>query len=255
MEQTKIRSLAKGISVGLWVDLEASWAFASGREPTVTCKRTWASDSGIEEIFKLGSLCVLRQLGPAVFCLSAGYNHILLLGLGLLRRDGLPRPPSLLGSPLSGLHPGYRRLTSPGTPNLLRYDERLQQTDGDVFRLNEALQGGDISQAWLVWSHAAEAALVDACRLAGGPEPERGVKLDRGAAQFSAVRLGGPKMHSARARCADPGDGAQVDLYRDSSIAPLIDLRRRLRAVLDVVCAIDRSGYSLARGLLSPVRC
>ena len=66
---------------------------------------------------------------------------------------------------------------------------------------------------------------------------------------FSVVWLGGPEMRSARSRCADPGDGAQVDLYRDSSIAPLIHLRRRLRSVLDVVAAISRSGYSLARGL------
>ena len=41
-------------------------------------------------------------------------------------------------------------------------------------------------------------------------------------AQFPVVRVGGPKMRSARSRCADPGDGAQVYLYRDrdSSIAP-----------------------------------
>ena len=130
------------------------------------------------------------------------------------------------------------------------YDERLQLIDvGDVFRLDDALEGGDISQAWLVWSHAAEAALVDAYRLAGRPEPERGVRLGRGGARFSVVRLGGPKMRSARARCADPGDGAQVDLYRDRSTAPLIDVRRRLKAVLDVVGAIDRSWYSLPRGL------
>ena len=83
--------------------------------------------------------------------------------------------------------------------------------------------------------------------MAGGPELERGVKLGWGVARFSVVKLGGPKMRSARARCADPGDGAQVDQYRDSSIAPLIELRRRLRAVLDVVGAICRSGYSLAR--------
>ena len=31
--------------------------------------------------------------------------------------------------------------------------------------------------------------------------------------------------------------------------APLIDLRRRLRSVLDVIGAVNRSGYSLARGL------
>ena len=40
VEPTKIPCLAKGISAGLWVDLEASWAAASGRGPAVTCKRT-----------------------------------------------------------------------------------------------------------------------------------------------------------------------------------------------------------------------
>ena len=39
VEPMKIPSLAKGISAGLWVDLESSWAFALGREPAVTCKR------------------------------------------------------------------------------------------------------------------------------------------------------------------------------------------------------------------------
>ena len=45
-------------------------------------------------------------------------------------------------------------------------------------------------------------------------------------------------MRSARARCADPGDGAQVDLYRDSSTAPLIVLRRKSRAILGC-CWLD----------------
>ena len=118
----------------------------------------------------------------------------------------------------------------------------------DVFRLDGALLDGDVSQAWLIWSHA-ENALADAYRLAGGPEPDRGVKLGRGYSRFSLVRLGGPKMRCARSRCADPGDGAQVDLYRDNSKASLIHLRRRLRSVLDVVGAVNRSGYSLVRGL------
>ena len=56
-------------------------------------------------------------------------------------------------------------------------------------------------------------------------------------------------MRKARAGCADPGDGAQIDLYRDSSAAPLVDLRRRLRAVLDVLVAVRRSGFSVSRCL------
>ena len=247
VEPMKIPSLAQGISAGLWVDLGSSWAFALEREPAVTCKRTWESDSGNRRDFQIGCPCVLRQFGPVVFHLIVGYNHILLLGLGLLRKGGLPRSPSLLDSP-SSLWPASwlsavdisRDSKSAEVRRVWEiFDESLQLIDAeDVFRLNDALQGGDVSQARLVWYHAAEvaeAALVDAYRLAGGPEPDRGVKLGRGAARFS---VGGPKMRSAHARCAGPGDSAQVDLYRDNSIVPLIDLRRRLR-----------SGYSLARGL------
>ena len=32
-------------------------------------------------------------------------------------------------------------------------------------------------------------------------------------------------------------------------MAPLVDLRRRLRAVLDVILAIGRSGFTVSRGL------
>ena len=73
--------------------------------------------------------------------------------------------------------------------------------------------------------------------------------MGRGVARFNTVRLGGTKVRKARARCSDPGDGAQVDLYRDTSIAPLVDLRRRFRAVLDVIGAMRRSGFSVSRGL------
>ena len=54
VEPSKIPSLAKGMSAGLWVDLEYSWAFALGREPSVTCKRTWESDSGNRRDFQIG---------------------------------------------------------------------------------------------------------------------------------------------------------------------------------------------------------
>ena len=130
------------------------------------------------------------------------------------------------------------------------YDERLAFIPAsDTLCLENALQAGDLSHAWRVWSSAAENALVAAFCLAGGPVPERGFHLGRGVACFNKVRLGGPKVRKARARCADPGDGAQVDLYRDASAAPLVDLRRRLRAVLDVLVAIRRSGFSVSRGL------
>ena len=95
----------------------------------------------------------------------------------------------------------------------------------------------------MAWSSAAETALVDAYRF--------GWNLGRGAVRFDKVRLGGPKVRKARARCADHGDGAQV-LYRERSVALLVELRRRLRAVLDEVGSICRSGFSVAGDLELP---
>ena len=256
-EPTKIPSLAKGISAGLWVDLEACWAYASGGEPAVTCKRTRASDSGDRRDFQIGCpLCAAAVRSCSVLLERWTQPHLAVRYWFVAERWTAKVTQPVRFTPLwpASWLSAVDKSRDSKSVEVRRvweiYDEKLQLIDaGDVFRSDETLQGGDISQAWLLWSHAAEAALVDAYRLAGGPEPERGVKLGRGAARFSVVRLGGPKMRSARARCADPGDGAQVDLCRDSGIAPLIDLRRRSRAVLDVVGAIGRSGYSLARGL------
>ena len=38
-------------------------------------------------------------------------------------------------------------------------------------------------------------------------------------------------------------------MYRDSSIAPLVDLRRRLKVVMDVFGEIVRDGFTLGRSL------
>ena len=46
-------------------------------------------------------------------------------------------------------------------------------------RLDESLDAGDVSRAWLVWSRAAETALVDAHQFSGGPIPGRCMVLGR----------------------------------------------------------------------------
>ena len=64
------------------------------------------------------------------------------------------------------------------------YDDRLQfMSRDDVVALDESIDAGDVSRAWLVWSAAAEAALADAYRFAGGPVPEKGFVMGRGTAR------------------------------------------------------------------------
>ena len=82
------------------------------------------------------------------------------------------------------------------------YDDRLQFMFGqDALLLDEALDPGDVSQAWLILSGAAETALTDAYRFSGGPVPNRGLVLGRGSALFRVLRLGGHKVWKARGKC------------------------------------------------------
>ena len=128
------------------------------------------------------------------------------------------------------------------------YGERLQfMSREDALNLDEALLNGDVSSAWMVWSTAAEKALADAFQLAGGPVPSRGLVLGRSMVRMRTVRLGGPIVRSVRRNAADVGEVDDVSLYRDSSAAPVLDLRRKLKAVLNLLDAIVRCGASLAR--------
>ena len=54
VEPTSIRCLAKGISAGLWVDLEEAWALAAGLRPSPTCKRSWSAAGGHRRDFMVG---------------------------------------------------------------------------------------------------------------------------------------------------------------------------------------------------------
>ena len=128
------------------------------------------------------------------------------------------------------------------------YDERLQfLSRQDALQLGESLDAGDVSRAWLVWSGAAEAALTDAYHFSGGPLPGWSLVLGRESASFRAVRLGGHKVRRARGNVADAHDAADF-FCRDSSIAPLLDMRRRFKAVMDVLDAMIRNGISLSVG-------
>ena len=130
------------------------------------------------------------------------------------------------------------------------YDERLQfMSRHDALLLDASLAAGDVSQAWAVWSGAVESSHVDAYRFSGGPLPSRGLVLGRGRGSFRVVKLGGHKVRKARGYAADAHDAGDVSLYRDSSIAPLLDLGRRFKAVMEVVDAMIRYGVSLSRSI------
>ena len=77
----------------------------------------------------------------------------------------------------------------------------------------------------------------------------RGLVSGRGAFFVRTVKLGGPKVRKARRNFADPLEGGDVFMYYDASTAVLLDLRRRFKAVVDVLRAVIRDGVTLARSL------
>ena len=203
--------------------------------PAPTCKRTWTAVGGHRRDFVLG--CPLAAL------FDCG------------RWDSWVTQPvrCTLHLPASWL-PAVDKTRGSKSVELQRvwdvHDERLQfMSRQDALQLDESLGAGDVSRAWLVWSGAAEAALADAYQFNGGPLPGRGLVLGRGGALFRVVRLGGHKVRTARGNASDARDAADVFLYRDSSIAPLLYMRRRFKAVCGVLDAMIRYGISLARSV------
>ena len=73
--------------------------------------------------------------------------------------------------------------------------------------------------------------------------------LGRESALFRVVRLCGHRVRKVCGNAADAQDAADVFLYRDSSVAPLLDMRRRFKAVMVVLGAMIQYGVSLSRSV------
>ena len=233
-----------------------------GPQPLVCSQPPPVSGIGVLLVVIVGTLWLvalwlLLLFSLVRFNLTGGLHLILLLGLSLTAAGGpvelrnqckrtLLWPASWLPAVDKG-----RRSKSVEVQRVWEvYDERLQfMSRQDAMRLDESLDAGDVSRAWLVWSGAAEVALADAFQFSGGPVPTRGLVLGRGSALFRVVGLGGHKVKKARGNAADAHDAADVFLYRDSSIAPLLDMWRRFKAVTVVLDTMIQYGVSLSRSV------
>ena len=257
VEPTKIPCLGKGISAGLWVDLEVSWALATGQQPASTCKRAWSSCGGNRRDFMVG--CPLAAAAAVLSCTVQPDRlpHILLLGpffdygrWSCRVTQPVQCTPLWPDSRLPAVDKSRRSKSVEVQRVWENYDDRLQfMSRQDALFLDESLDAGDVSRAWLVWSGAAETVLADAYWFSGGPAPNRGLVLGRGQVSFRMVRLGGHKVRKVRGSAAHVHDAADIFLYRDSSIAPLLDMKRRFKAVMDVLDSMISHLATLARSV------
>ena len=256
VEPTIFPCLAKGISAGLWVDFEEAWALTAGLQPVPTCKRDWGATGGHRWDFMVG-----YPLAAAVLSCKVQPDRWIAPHLAVRTlfdccrwtcRDTQPvqRTPLWLASWLPAVDKGRGSKSVEVQRVWEVYDERLRyMSRQDAMQLDESLDAGDVAQAWAVWSGAVESALVDAHQFTGGPILDRGLVLGRVSVLFRAVKLGGHQVCKARGNASDVHDAADVLLYRDSSIAPLLDMRRRFKAMMDVLGAMIHFGVSLSRSV------
>ena len=249
--------LAKGISAGLWVDFGEAWALAAGLHPAPTCKRSWTAAGGHRRDFVLG--CPLAA--AAILSCKVQPERWTAPHLAVRALFDYGRWESWVTQPVhctplwhASWLPVVDKTRCSKSAEVQRvwevYDERLQfMSRRDASLLDESLGRDDVSLAWTVWSRAAESALADAFRFNGGPLLSGGLILGRCAALFRMVQCGGPRVRRARANAADALDAADIFLYRDFSLAPLLDMRRRFKAVMDLLDAMIRNGVSLSRSV------
>ena len=118
MEPTKIPCLAKGISAGLWVDLESAWALAA--------RHLLVNVIGVLLVVVVGILWLVvlllwLQFIVQTFRLIGGWLLILLLGLFLTLVGGVAVLLSLCSVPPFGLPLGCLLLIKVGPPSRLRF--------------------------------------------------------------------------------------------------------------------------------------
>ena len=120
-----------------------------------------------------------------------------------------------------------------------------------IHRLRAAHDRSSLDDFWCAWSTAAEEGLFRAHRRAGGPvagNPQ--MYLDRGRLRVRCRRLCG---RSAGGSCSsrffrvsrgDEVDSHSAQYFANSSLAPVLLFRRRIKSVADVLRNIRQRGFS-----------
>ena len=154
VEPTKIPCLAKGISAGLWVDLEVSWASATGRQSSSTCMREWGSGGGTRRDFMVG--CPLAAAAVLSCTVQADRWIAPHLAVGTLFDYGrwshrvtqpVQRTPLWPASWLPAVDKSRGSKSAEVQRVWEIYDDRLQfMCRQDALLLSESLDAGDVSQ-------------------------------------------------------------------------------------------------------------
>ena len=126
--------------------------------------------------------------------------------------------------------------------------------DDVVLALRDAVSRSSVDDFWSIWSRSAEDGLFRAYPPAGGPTVAgSSAFLGRGLLRIRSKRLGG-RAAGGRGSCRPyrVSQGDEVDVhcaqyFVNSSFAPVLLFRRRLKSVADVLKGIRCKGFTQSR--------
>ena len=241
-----ITCLAEGISAGRFVDLALAYSLGAGVAPDVTCRFSREDGTDSRRDFFVG--CP-SALAASHACYVTSHLISLLLLTSVLMLGWLMLLARLFVS-LFGLLVGWTLLIGhPRRPLVLsRMSVMLKWTSLGWFLVRWCLLLGMLSLGHLLMIFglfgvgSAEAGLFRAYSKAGGPtEAGSAAFLGRGVLRIRNRRLGGRAVGSrGSSRFFRASQGDEVDVhcaqyFVNSSLAPVVLFRRRLKSVADVL--------------------
>ena len=123
-----------------------------------------------------------------------------------------------------------------------------------IHALRDAASRSSVDDFWSIWSKSAEAGLLHAYTLAGGPiAAGSSAFLGRGFLRIRRRRLGGQAVGGRsssrlyRASHSDEVDSSCAQFFVNSSLSPVLLFRRRLKSVAGVPKGIRDKGFTQAR--------
>ena len=126
--------------------------------------------------------------------------------------------------------------------------------DDVVLALRDAASRSAVDDFWSIWSKNAEAGLLNAYSLAGGPtDAGSSAFLGRGLLRIRSRRLGGRAVcctvSSRLYRVCQDDEVVKhcAQHFINSSLSPVLLFRRRLKSVADVLKGIRNKGFSQSR--------
>ena len=256
-----IPCLAKGISVGRYVDLALAHSLGAGVAPDVTCRFNQGEGTGTRRDFFVGCPGALAA-SQACFVtdrwFTPHFSVIARFRIGAWMAD--------VACPIA-CQPIWPACWLDIHDWSSSSSSRLVQDVWDVYRnvlgvvpndvvlaLRDAVSRSAVDDFWSIWSRNAEAGLFRAYALAGGPtDAGSSAFLGRGLLRIRSRRLGGRAVGGTnssrlyRACQSDEVDRHCAQFFINSSLSLVLLFRRRLKSVADVLKRYQESRHTKIR--------